>query len=308
MSTYLYLMRTLNFIILLLASTTLSAISTVYNLRIAETTRHQAQRVAAASEVSSIVAATFVDNVRRTYNDIHYHVNSGIATFFFSPGSWYVRGDAAVGHVHIRFPVPVDVRANITQIDDILLMGGYHWSTSEMSATLSGLLGIPTHKDVGLLGAEFGTGHVGVGMQLDGSYAYKQDGEAALMGAARYVRFLSRTACACIQDILVPYDVSLGNLIDVLFAHCNFWGNHQFEVGYNATFAFKSHITPALPNFADETEFMRSNFYVSYRYLFSIEGHGSGLTIGLSYGFDHRPQNFGLKYSATGWLGFGINF
>jgi hypothetical protein len=287
-------------------------VSVVYNIKISETTKRSqgTNKLTFGNKLKPAIGTiTLIDQDRRTYDNIHQNSVAALATLFYSPGVWYLRLESAAGHVKNEFPIPVDLITSRTQMDDLVFSGGYSLEVGDRArVTLSGLLGIPLHRDVGLLGAQFGTGHVGLGAQLDAAYAYSENKQHALMGAVRYIRFLSRTAEACINQHLVPFDLSLGNLMDVLFATHSSWGKHQWEAGYNATFAFGAQVNPPIPGIEDQIQFMRSSFYTTYGYLFPIRTHMSGIAFGVSYGFDHRPQCLGFKRMVAGWFTWGINF
>ncbi|MEX0849129.1 MAG: hypothetical protein WD055_02775 [Candidatus Dependentiae bacterium] len=52
-----------------------------------------------------------------------------------------------------------------TQTDDILFYAGRGFKLNEKSrGTISGILGVPTHKDDSLEGIQFGTGHYAIGV------------------------------------------------------------------------------------------------------------------------------------------------
>lgn len=287
-------------------------VTDVYNIKISQTTRRfqsSASKLEGISRDTMIETITFIDQSRTTYNGIHQHNAAGLLTLLYSPGNLFLRLESALGHVKNKYPIPTNLVTSRTQLDDLILSGGYGLGVGERGrVTALGLVGIPLHKDLGLLGAQFGTGHVGLGVQLDAAYAYSDDMQHSFMGAARYVRFLSRNAEACINQQPAYFDVSLGNLCDILCATHHSWGPHQWELGYDATFAFGAHIEPTLRAVENQLQFMRSSFYTTYGYLFPIRKHMSGIAIGVSYGFDHRPQCFGFKRMSSFWFTWGMKF
>lgn len=292
-------------------------VSIVYNMRISEVTQRFDSSSKSNSEQSEdkfTSSITLIDQVRRTYNDIKQNNTAAFLTFLYNPSDWFIRAETAFGHVKNTFPtqVPVHLVQSITQMDDILVTSGYTLKAYDNKAriTMSGVLGIPVHPDVGLLGAQFGTGHVSVGTRLDGSYAYADNTDHMLIGASRYIRFISRNADVCSNQRLRSVDVALGNLLDILLGTYHEWGRHQLAAGYNATFAFGAHIDePAvLVDFEEQAQFIRSAFYAAYGCRFPIGHHQSGITIGFSYSFDHRPISFGFERMESIWLTWGIQF
>lgn len=288
-------------------------VSVVYNMKFSETT--QLFQKSSTDVLNNSIADPFavtmalIDQIRETYNNVHQNNIAGYVTLLYSKATWYARLESAVGNVKNKFPFFVPLITSRTQLDDILLSAGYSLNMGDYTrVTATGILGIPTHRDVGLLGAQFGTGHVGIGTRLDVVYDYVGNMNHRLMGAARYIRFLSRTAEALIGQRLIPFDLTLGNLMDMLFSTNHKWGNHQWEAGYNATFAFGARIEPTLNDIEDQIQFIRSSFYTTYSYGFPIRGHESGVLWGVSYGFDHRPDAFGLKRSIAAWFSWGMKF
>lgn len=281
----------------------INSVTFVYNLRIAESTRRQALQ--GNDEHPFIAAVTGIEQFRERYIGSHQNTGGVLGTFLYSPGTFYVRADGAVAKVKEKFR---DLCFSRTQSDDILLMGGYsHTFSQKTQGTVSGLFGIPTHKDLGLQGIQFGTGHVGLGAQAEASYKYIPP--AMIIMAARYVRFFPRNAPICLFDREQEFRISLGNLVDILISHyANWHQRHWIEIGYNATFAFGADVCPALDDVAQQISFIRNSFYANYKYGFLIRDIPNALIVGFSYGFDSRPKEFGFKKSLTGWLTWGVKF
>jgi hypothetical protein len=279
-------------------------VSIVYNLRIAETTKRQALEERHRNPF--IMAATFFNQWRERYSGPHELITGGLATFIYSYCSLFARADFAVAHVSEKGQ---DLCFSRTQPDDILFSLGFsHKFRERTKITLSGLLGIPTHKDLSFDGIQFGTGHVGAGLQLDGSFAYSKNGHHSLMGAARFVRFFPRPVCFAVGELTQLFDLDIGTIADLLIVHHSNWGRHRVEVGYDAAWGFGAAIQPALVEVIEKASFMRNSFYGSYRYGFLICSIPSAVTFGLSYGFDQRPKQFGLKQIITLWGSWGISF
>jgi hypothetical protein len=278
----------------------------VYNLRIAETSRRQAQEE--KFKKPSIFAVGLVNQWNRLRDNSQEDYTSGLATINYSTKSAYIHADIAVGNVRQKTKSHSFSR---TQMDDILITGGYGFKLNHRSRiTFSGLLGIPTHKDLSPEGLQFGTGHVGVGLQMDGSFFYSPHYNNAILAAARYIHFFPRTI-----EVPIPLttqiqkvDYNIGNAIDLFISHFTKWHRNRFEFGYNPTFIFGATSCPFIATLIEQSKLIRSNFFGNYRRLFRLGNHPSGVGVGLSYGFDHSHKEFASKRVITAWIGWGINF
>lgn len=294
-------------------------VSIVYNMKLSEITKRFQRSMAENSNTQEDpfgITTTMVTQIRKTYNNINQNTVAGLVTAQYSSGSWYVGLETAAGHIKNKFPFEVSLVKERTQMDDLLFSAGYAVSINgHTRITFSGLFGIPVHRDFGLLGVQFGTGHVGLGTQFDVAYAYTDDLDHTILGAIRYVRFLSRFAEACINQKSTCFDVTLGNLMDVLVSSNHTWDNHRWEFGYDGTFAFGSHLEPPPTELFAETDldedqltFLRTTFYTTYAYNFSISEHESGILVGFSVGTDHKPIPFGFRRLLAAWVTWGIKF
>ena len=289
----------------------MNSISDVYNMKVAETTQRivSLNALTPSNEDHFRTTITFLEQVRTTYNHIHQTNSAGLVTLFYSLGAWYSRLETALGNVTNSYPFPVPFVASYTNLDDLLFSGGYTFDIHENTkVTAAGLFGIPAHRDVGLLGAQFGTGRVGLGVQLDASYAYSKNRDHVLLGAIRYIHLISRESPALDSQELNLFDLSSSNAIDFLYALHNSWGKHQWEIGYNATFSFGARIRSAIVDIYQPVQFIRSSFYTTYAYTFAIRKHESGMSIGFSYGADHVPDDTGYKHMGAGWFTWGMDF
>ncbi len=297
------------FLIMLVCIKNLSSISVVYNLRIAETTRRQAVKEDHHLKPTTI-ATTFVGQARETYDGFHQDSESVIATGIYTQEKWYVRSDFAVGHVRQKGH---GLCFSQTETDDILLYGGYSHINKKTRFTLSGIFGIPTHNldTQDFEGITFGTGHVGLGAQLDGSFLFADydSHRHLIMGAARFVHFFPRNIHLNLNNFCKKFDFNIGNLADLLVVFHSNWRKHSLEIGYNPEFLFSASICPSLDDVAAQTNYIRSSFYASYSYGFLIHNHlPNAIIVGFSYSFDHRPKQFGLKNGYTAWVTWGVNF
>ena len=261
--------------------TQLNGVSFVYNMRVAEITRRQALNPRYTDP--SIMTLTTVNQLFKLYSSGTDNAIGELATYLYLRKKFYCKLDCAVGHVQSNL---FGTKFSQNQIDDILLTMGYSKTiTKKTRATISLLLGFPTHSDTLLQGVEFGTGHNGFGLQLDGAFVFSEKGNQSILAAARYIRFLPATA--------------------YLAAHnqCLSW---HVDIGYDASFLFGSSICPTIEALANQINYIRSNFYGAYKHLFLREKNPQGIIIALSYGFDNKPKIF--KHILTLWATWGINF
>lgn len=284
-----------------------AVVSTVYNLRIAEATKQR--NIGTSTRNNPFIASvTLFDTFRKRYTGLQENYLGGLLSAVYIPNSWYIKVDWAVANARSQ---NCDTQFSRTQTDDVLFMGGYSKAFSEkILFTFSALFGIPTHKDLSFEGVQFGTGHYGVGLQMDGSFAVSDDLNHALMTAARYVHFFPETIHFFISKELPSiFRFGSGEVIDLFLAYQgNFSNNHRFEFGYNPTFLFGASICPPLDSVIEKTNFIRSSWYTSYRYLLVTERVAHSFILGLSYGFDHRSKIFGNKNIVTAWFTWGCNW
>ncbi len=296
-------------IVLALATNYCWGISVVYNMRILQSTSKQVAQL--PNLRPSIGSLVFIDQMhnRRCIND-HQHFAALLGSYVYTSRPFYVRADVAFGHIHNNIE---NVKRSRTQSDDIYLAAGYsEYITERSTVTTSVILGLPTHRDTILETLALGTGHVGMGAQLDGIFAVRSDMPQIILTAARFIHFIPRNVYTTITGTRLNYFLDIGNLVDLFVAYQVGVGSqaqHRIMVGYNPQFLFGAHISPPLPavdGFSSTA--IRSNFFATYMHLFLIKEHISGLILGLSSGFDHIPQYLGIKNQVTAWVGWGINF
>lgn len=289
----------------------LCPVSIVYNMRIAEITKRQ--QITPNAKRHNILGETTVGQWRTLKNGFKQSVYGGITTYIRSAKSLYLKVDGAFGRVKNNIITNIFKR---TQTDDLLFTGGYSHALSErVRITYSGLLGIPTHRDFILDLAQLGTGHVGLGGQIDTSFAYTADRSNVALGAIRLVHFFPRNVTShnpCLQQLYQckEYNLSLGNILDVYVAHQTNWGNNnRFELGYDASIlGFGSRIKPEITNFSGSLLYIRNNFFSSYSRRFSLNKTPVGIVTGLSGGFDSRPKTVGNRHMLTAWFLIGMLF
>ncbi|HXW86481.1 MAG TPA: hypothetical protein VEK38_04025 [Candidatus Bathyarchaeia archaeon] len=280
--------------------------SFVYNLRIAETTKRQAFIKKSEHPFTTVLVP--VAQFRKKHRNIRQLYCGGLATFIYTTEHFYGRADWAAAYARQK---QNGISSAHTFADDLLLSAGYsHAFDERLKMTISLMFGIPMHKDDLLqYGYEFGTGHIGLGPQLDAAYTYSPAQHHSLMAAIRVIHFFPRSTPVAINaTTTVPYSFTIGNLLDIFIAHRSTWKKHKLEFGYNPTFDFHSRITPYLAGITSMINFNRNSFYSTYTYGFSIGENLSALTFGLSYGSDTKPKLTGNEYNVTCWMAWGINF
>lgn len=299
-----------NFIFLCALTTLpLNGISFVYNLRISETTRRQAPIQAFRPQVALL---TFANQTRQRRAIQEYqHIFGVIATLAKFKNSFYTKVDFSVGRTRQYIAgtsITPPFFCKRVQVDDILFSAGCKIREGKrVKLSVSGLLGIPTHQDNGLTGLSYGTGHVGLGGQLDGSYTHTVErGFHQFLCAARIVHFFPRIVPVLAQTQLFKFWP--GDLVDVIVGYRVRIQKNNLEIGYNPTFLLHTTICPNIAGFSEQANYTRSNLYANYARFFKIKDHGAGVGLGVFYGFDHKPRAIGFKNIVTIWGAFGINF
>lgn len=280
----------------------IGTVSVVYNIRISEITRRQSYNTDYAKP--SIAILTFFDQQRWRYDTVREHVNAGLANYIYLSKKIYFKLDVAAGNVgQTKVNAPYFSR---NQTDDVLLSCGYYIPISTRARiTLSGKFGFPTHADFITQGIQLGTGHVGLGAQIDAAVAVSKDRKHSLMAALRYIRYFPSTIY--FTQSAQPYRFNIGNLSDILISYVGGTKRNRYETGYNASFVFKPTIYPFITTpLANQSLGIRSNFYGSFTHFFLVKGHPSAVIVGASYGFDNKPLIFKRLVSCFG--AWGINF
>ena len=280
------------------------SISIVYNLRIAETSKRFT--VASMFPRPSLGTCTLFGTFREKYDGSTQRCGGGLFTLIYAPEMFFLRVDGAVGHIASNSQ---GIRFSRAQTDDLLFSAGYSPKIAdEVRITFSGLLGIPTHKDTSLEYAQFGYGHCGLGAQMDGVIACSTAKDKTIRCAARFIHFFQRKTCALVDTSLEQFKYALGNLVDLFIAFHYRRTGHSLEAGYNPSFFFDAHICPDYDDVVEKTDYIRNNFYGSYRYRFLINQRTHMIAAALSYGFDARPKTYGNKHIITVWASWSINF
>lgn len=286
--------------LLLVLPSSLSAISIVYNFRIAQITKQPITDEKNYNR-NTIIALLF-DQYSKTHSDTTQNFAGGLGAYIYTHNPFYIRADFAVSHIHAKDQYSMTF--NGTETDDILFTAGYNFKFGDRKVlTPSLLFGVPTHQVLRLKHTDFGYGLVSLGGQVDGSYPISTDG--AFLYGVRYAHFFKRTA----QDNECNnYRFGLGNLQDFLVAWKNNWQPHGIEFGYTARFQFGASVSPSFDDLIAKTDYIRSSFYGVYKYKFTIGHTLNRLLFDIGYGFDHRPKIYGNKYIILVWISWNINF
>jgi hypothetical protein len=287
------------------------AISIVYNMRIASITRRQHANVP-GNEAHALLETPF-GQWRALKDGTKQHDAGILNSYIYSQASGYIKVDTAVAHIVSDIPVPArnkTLHIARTQWDDLLFTGGYGQKLgSKGRITYTGLFGIPLHRDYILELAQFGTGHIGIGGQVDSSYMLTD--HETMFFALRGIYFVPRHARVdnpCLQSAYEQsmYDIKLGTVFDIFISHQTMWNTYnRLEYGYDATFAVGGSINPPVTN---GVTFTRHSFFGVYFRTVPVFGKLTGLIIGLSGGFDSKPECLGNRYHATLWGSWGFAF
>lgn len=291
--------RVLFFILLL--HTNLYPISMVYNFRIAQVTKQPIHEEGTAKH-HTLVALGF-EQCRQKRNHIFQNYAGGLGSYIYNFDTYYFRIDGAFSNIK-------EVTSGITtftgtEADDILFTAGKNFIINENTRwTFSGLFGVPTHRIYRLQHSDFGYSQIGLGIQFDAATALND--ESALLYGARYIYFVPRKALDSLDE---SHRFTIGNIGDLLLAYKNNWNKKNgIELGYTARFRFGAHISPNLDDIVKKTNYIRSNFYIVYKYRFIWNDTFNRILYYLSYGFDHKPRLYGNKYIVTIWVSWNISF
>ncbi|MGB8468063.1 MAG: hypothetical protein WCE21_03585 [Candidatus Babeliales bacterium] len=284
--------------------TSIHATSMVYNFRIAQITKQDIFNKDGGDKNYSVVALLFNVIRKKYHGDVQQYFLGTLDSFIYDfRENYYFRTDFAVSA--IKEKTEGITTFHDVETDDLLFSLGRNLHVNDKaSLTFTALLGLPTHVPYRLRHLELGLAQVGIGGQLDGSYAWNSR-DAFLFGA-RYVYFVPRTLHNTVDQ---QFRFTYGNMGDVLVAYKHNWPKkHGIEFGYTTKFRFGAHIHPFVPEVAKKSDYIRSNWYSVYKYRFAIKEVANKLLFNIAYGFDHQPHQFGNKYIVTIWGSWIVNF
>lgn len=272
----------------------------VYNFRIGEVTR---QPIAEKSEVKNHkVLALLFNQYRKKYNGVQQNFLGGLNSYIYDFKPYYARIDGAVSYVQER----IDHKTTFsgTQTDDILFTVGRNFEINKRALfTLSGLFGIPTHPVYQLKHSDFGSGQVGAGLQLDGSYKFTHNNSLIL--GSRYLYFIPRHAY---DNLHLKYKLPGSNVIDILLAYRHIQKNHGIQLGYSWGALFSSNNSSNFNKKFGNLNSMRNSFYSVYGYRFFINNTSNNALFNISYGFDQMSKPYGNKIILSFWAAWNISF
>jgi len=285
----------------LFSSASISAISLVYNFRIAEITREPIFEPAPAAD-NNIVGLIFDQYQKKYSGNISQNFVGGLASYIKDFGPYYFRADGAFSHIKENTNHLTTFSG--TETDDLLFtLGRNVYHSDQTTLTVAGLMGIPTHKIYRLQHVDFGYSQGSMGIQFDGSYEWLHD--RALLFGARYFYFIPRHALDKECDAHI---FTIGNLTDLLLAYKHNWNKHGLELGSTFRTEFAAKSEPSIDDIVKKTDYLRTNVYVVYKYKFIIHDIANRFLINFSIGRDHRSKEFGNKYIVTLWGSWKVRF
>ncbi len=280
------------------------AASIVYNIKVAETTKRSATDE--VNNFPSFATLTIFDQYRKKYSGDRHRIDGAMATYMYLFGHAYARVDFAFANTVQKNPLCSFSRV---ETDDLLFSAGYGFIIDNRKrVTLSGLFGIPTHKNLSLQEFQFGYAHFALGAQLDGAFTYSDNGIHAFMSAVRFIQFFERKSCVPIDILCESFKFTPGNLTDIFISHRSKWGHHRIEIGYDLSLFLNAKICPTLEDAVARSNYVRSGFFATYKHRFFVHELPSAVTIAFSYAFDQKPLNFGNKRVITTWASWSISF
>ena len=130
--------------------------------------------------------------------------------------------------------------------------------------------------------------------------------EGALLYGARYIYFVPRKALDSLDE---PHTFTIGNIGDLLLAYKNNWNKKNgIELGYTARFRFGAHISPNLDDIVKKTNYIRSNFYIVYKYRFiwndTFNEYSIIFHMALITNQDSMAINISLRFGSLGISAF----
>ncbi len=289
------------FIIIIMQNIPLYAISMVYNFRMAEITKQPIFHE--PNDISDTIVALLFEEYKKKYNKIHTNYTGGLGSVIRTVKSYYFRTDFAGTYISEKFHHKTIFKGS--QADDILFTVGKSFIFAHHSMiTLSGLLGIPTHRNLILQHIDFGFGQIGIGIQIDG--AYGSNHKKGLLYGFRYVYFIPRDI---FDEDNQRYRFTVGHITDILLAYQYRWQkNHEIESGYTVETRIGADIHPYVNYAVRRINYITSNFYFVYKYKFLIKNIANRLFFNFAYGFDNKPNRFSDKHIVTMWLSWNTTF
>lgn len=282
-----------------LTYTNLNALSIVYHFRIAQITK---QPIFEHIDTKYTLIALVFDQVLKTYQgDIQKNFAGDLDAFIYNFKPYYFRTDFAFAYVTENIKhVPT---YSSVETDDILFTVGRNFILDNAKVTLSGLFGVPTHKNGILQHPQLAFAQFGTGIQLDGTYKFNN--KNSVIWGLRSVYFIPRNA---LDDFNRKHIFTIGTLSDILISYRHDWAYHDLEIGFTERFQLGARIHPNLDNTIEKTNYIRSSFYIAYKYKFFINNIQNRITFEAAYSFDNTPKRYGYQYVIIGWVTWNVAF
>lgn len=269
-------------------------ISIVYALKISEPNK------IAYGKAKTGIGLTPFEQARWSRNELNQSNAVGeLTTFIHVERPIFARIDFAFAKVS---QVSMGIPFSRIQTDDLLLTVGYFQRLRNITYAISGLMGIPTHKDTSLEHIQLGLGHLGLGTQFYLSGRYLPEREYAIRALFRFVGFIPRK----VKVQSLNYTFNTGQAIDFLISHYAPFGNHDLEVGYNPTFLLGIGISPEIAAISSQNTLIRNSYYATYRYTYVSRKLVNSFRVGIGFGSDSIPKLVGQKLIVTGWFVWAI--
>lgn len=297
------------FLVLVIMDQKATAITAVYNLRVANTSSEKIDfyEQDKVKNAPSLLTTKIYTQFRTNKRGDDQALYANVSNYIFTKKEAYFRIDGAFGYVREKNAQEI---TRHVQGDDILLSLGYrHKVKPHILLSYTAITGIPLHKDFEFEYFQLGTGHYALGAQFDAIFTIKNVTHS-LLTAARCIHFFPRKIDVLLDTTCIAAHFALGNLIDLLVAYYKkITPDHDLEIGYNPVFACNIHLHPALdqdlPSYG-----IRSTWYTIYRYKFTRGKYTMGVAASLSYGNDVAPSHFdgAMKRVVGAWLSYTIRF
>lgn len=288
----------------------LAGSSIVYNFRVAQITKQtntstQSQDTEQSQTPhlgNNNLSALIFNTYQKKYDESWQNFTGELTSYIRNFKNYYFRVDFAFAHIITK--INDSLVFSDTQTDDLLFTAGKSFNLDHKNTiSLSGLFGVPTHPMKLLLRPEFGFAQVGLGLQLDGTYANEQQNKALIYGA-RYIYFAPRTTYDQFEN---KYKFTAGNAVDLLLAAKYDHAANGIEGGYACRFQFDIKLTPNVTNLI-ASNYITNSFYLVYKHRFLIKQTPNRFLANIAYGFNHKKQALANKAIITAWVFWGFNF